>query len=174
MRPESSGASGSRSLDARSEQALYASSIQAIFAYFERFLNGCNAEGIVVGDFRTPALNSKISHSIFTQKYKQAGDEFPRILETPTFGHSVNHVGIQVADLVASALLFPMATVAYCLGHVTNVHVDPDFRLLTKRFGPRLRALQYRYWDANEARSRDGITVDDRIRYCSGAKLFRP
>jgi hypothetical protein len=31
----------------------------------------------------------------------------------PTFGHSENHAGLQLADLVCSALLFPMAMDAY-------------------------------------------------------------
>jgi hypothetical protein len=67
-----------------------------------------------------------VSHSIFTQKFKAEGDQYPRVLEMPTFGHSNNHVGIQIADLLASALLYPMATCAYCRGHVSNVHVDAN------------------------------------------------
>ena len=34
----------------------------------------------------------------------------------PVFAHNQNHAGIQIADLVCSALLFPMATTRYCLG----------------------------------------------------------
>ena len=87
------------------------------------------------------------------------------------FGHSVNHVGIQIADLIASALLFPMATYRYCLGHVQNVHVDSNFGHLTQRYGARLGALQYRYRDSG-GRMRGGITVDDRVGHQSGGLLF--
>lgn len=89
------------------------------------------------------------------------------------FGHSLNHAGLQIADLIASALLFPMAAYRYCLGHVQNVHVDQNFGHLTQRYGARLKALQYRYPDA-EGRWRGGITVDDRIGKQSGGLLFRP
>jgi hypothetical protein len=155
------------------ERALYASSIQAICAYFEHLLCTREAEGLVVADSRTPALNTSVAHSVFTQKFKLAGDEYGHILEMPTFGHSDNHAGIQIADLLASALLFPMATNAFCLGHIGGVHVQNDFELLRHRFGPRLSRLQYRYLDGAR-RYRGGITVDDRISHSSGGRLFRP
>lgn len=110
--------------------ALYGSSIQAICGYFEHLLCTHETKGLVIADSRTPALNTAVSHSVFTQKFKQSGDRFDHILEMPTFGHSENHAGIQIADLLASALLFPMATHAYCRGHVESVHVQDDFGLL--------------------------------------------
>jgi hypothetical protein len=39
----------------------------------------------------------------------------------PLFGHSDNHAGIQAADLLCSAFLFPMATYMYCLGHIKTI-----------------------------------------------------
>jgi hypothetical protein len=89
----------------------------------------------------------------------------------PTFGDSRNHVGIQIADLLCSALIFPMATHAYCLNHVYNIHVDPGFGDLTERDGARLRALQYRYLVGD--RYRGGLTVDDRVGQRPGGPLFR-
>ncbi len=154
------------------EKALYGSSIQAICAYFENFLGACNEQGIVVADSRTPALNAAVAHSIFTQKFKVAGDKYGRILEMPTFGHSENHAGIQIADLLASALLFPMASAAYCQGYVEGVHVQQDFVLLQQRFGSRLCSLQHRYKE--NGRPRGGLTVDDRIAQRHGGMLFRP
>jgi hypothetical protein len=153
--------------------ALYSSSMQAICGDFQRYLVELDQLGFVIADSRTPAANVNVSHSVFTQKFKVDGDEFDRILEMPTFGHSENHVGIQIADLVGSALLFPMATYRYCLGHVQSVHVDQNFGHLTSRYGARLRALQYRYHDAADGRWRGGITVDDRIGHQSGGLLFQ-
>ena len=37
------------------------------------------------------------------------------------FGHSDAHVALQIADIVASALLFPMACAAYCYELGKNV-----------------------------------------------------
>lgn len=151
--------------------ALYSSSIQAICGYFQHLLVDSGSEGLVIADSRAPALNAAVSHSVFTQKFKQSGDRYDRILEMPAFGHSENHAGIQIADLLASALLFPMASHAYCNGHIESVHVQDDFGLLRRRFGARLMRLQYRYQDGEE-RYRGGITVNDRISHSSGRKLF--
>jgi hypothetical protein len=129
------------------ERSLYTSSMQATCGYFQHLLNTTDDHGLVICDHRTPALNRPVAHAIFTQKFKTGGDEFDRILEMPTFGDSQNHVGIQIADLLASALLFPMATAEYCVGHVSSVHVDASFKLLARRYGTRLRRLQYRYDD---------------------------
>jgi hypothetical protein len=167
-------ASGSRSQTGRSPKGR---SMRHPFRRFALTSSTCSArgeaEGLVVADSRTPALNTSVAHSVFTQKFKLAGDEYEHILEMPTFGHSDNHAGIQIADLLASALLFPMATNAFCLGHVGGVHVHNDFELLRHRFGPRLSRLQYRYLDGAR-RYRGGITVDDRISHSSGGRLFRP
>jgi len=145
--------------------------MQATCGYFQHLLDTTDDHGLVICDHRTPALNRPVAHAIFTQKFKTGGDEFDRILEMPTFGDSQNHVGIQIADLLASALLFPMATAEYCVGHVSSVHVDASFKLLARRYGTRLRRLQYRY-DDPQGRRRGGMTVDDRLGCKSGAGLF--
>ena len=36
-------------------------------------------------------------------------DAYDRLMEMPMFGHSDNHAGIQAADMICSAFLFPMA-----------------------------------------------------------------
>lgn len=156
------------SIDGR---ALYASSMQAICADFQNLLEANDEEGVIIADSRTPALNAVVAHSVFTEKFRSSGDKHDRIMEMPTFGHSQNHVGIQIADLLVSALLFPMATYAYCLGCVSSVHVDPSFGRLTNRYGERLLRLQHRYPDET-GRRRGGITVDDRLRHRSGGHLF--
>jgi hypothetical protein len=153
-------------------RALYASSMQALCSYFERLLQAHDDTGFVIADHRTPALNVPVSHSVFTQKFKHSGDEYERILEMPTFGDSRNHVGIQIADLLCSSLLFPMATYSYCRGHVSSVHVDEGFGVLAERFGDRLGRMQFRFDDAG--RRRGGITVDDRLGREHGGLLLRP
>lgn len=131
----------------------------------------CNEQGFIIADSRSKAKNALVAHSVFTQKFQVAGDEYHRVLEMPTFGHSENHVGIQLADLVCSALLFPMAAHAYCLGYVANLHVHADHGVLKHRFGARLRTLQYRFQDtANQWRG--GITVRDELAQRPGSRLF--
>jgi hypothetical protein len=66
-----------------------------------------NDRGVVIADSRVPGQNVNVAHSVFTQKYRATGDPYPRILEVPVFGHSNNHVGLQLADVVGSALLAP-------------------------------------------------------------------
>ena len=152
--------------------AVFGSSMQALCSYFQRYLVERDDVGLVIADSRTPPDNTAVSMSIFTQKFKVEGDQYERILEMPTFGHSENHVGLQIADLLGSALVFPMATAAYCLGHVHNVHVDANFARLIERYGSRLDALQFRYHDAAGKR-RGGLTVNDRIGKRNSRHLFR-
>jgi hypothetical protein len=90
----------------------------------------------------------------------------------PVFGHSQNHAGIQIADLLCSALLFPLATRRYCTGHVTNVHVDAGFAQLARRYGQRLRAMQHRYTD-DLGHNKGGITVSDPVGRQHSGRLFQ-
>ncbi|MEV2265794.1 DUF3800 domain-containing protein [Nonomuraea africana] len=51
---------------------------------------------------------------MFTQKWRTGGDPFAPLSEVPLFAASDNHAGLQIADLLASTLVFPMAASAYC------------------------------------------------------------
>ena len=96
-----------------------------------------------------------------------------RPLELPTFGHSENHAGLQVCDLVCSALLYPIACFAYCTGHVNNVHVQPRAADLRHRYGRSLKALQYRYRNPATNRYEGGVVVSDAIGQQNGSLMFR-
>ena len=67
----------------------------------------------VIADSRDPKANEAAAHSIYVEKFLAGGDKHPRILEMPTFGSSQNHIGLQLADIVCSALLFPIAHARY-------------------------------------------------------------
>ena len=151
-------------------KAVYTSSVQHICKYFNHYITTSNIAGFIIADSRNPSLNATVSHSIFTMKFKTLGDAIPRIMEMPSFGHSQNHVGIQIADLLCSALLFPMATCTYCLGHVHNIHVHAEHIGLKRSFGPCLRSLQYLYFDG--VKWQGGITVSDIIGKKSSAAMF--
>jgi Protein of unknown function (DUF3800) len=154
------------------KEAMTAVSIQATCETFQDLLRDCGESGLVVIDSSSPRLNAALSHSVFTQKYKATGDRFDRLLEMPTFAHSDNHAGLQLADLVGSALVYPIATYTYCTGHVTSVHVHHRFSEIKSQFASRLKTLQYRYYDAAGAR-RGGITVSDAIGHRPGSVMFR-
>jgi hypothetical protein len=143
--------------------AIYTAAMQDICRTFHHFLGTTHSDGIIIADSRNKEQNARVSHSIFTQKFKFDGDEHSRILEMPTFGNSENHVGIQLADLLCSALLFPMAIDAFCSGILTSCHVrDPFYRVLRERFGAALRHLQHRF-EPEPGRWRGGIRIENRL-----------
>jgi hypothetical protein len=153
-------------------RAVYTSSVQAIYGYFQHYLQAADRRGIVVLDSRTKNLNTQVSFSVFTEKFRTAGDRYPRIIEMPTFGHSDNHAGLQLMDAIVSTVLYPMATLTYCTGHVQSVHVEPRLAPVKQRFAPLVRDLQYRFQDET-GRWRGGVVVHDAIAQKSGAELFR-
>jgi hypothetical protein len=151
--------------------ATYTSAIQDIARHFDHFLGERGEKGVMVCDGRMANQNAVVSHSIFTQKMRQRGDAYPQIVELPLFGHSQNHVGLQLADLVASTLLFPIATRTYCTGHWKGVHVDPHYDEVRRRFAERCGALEYRYLSGGQRRG--GVAVSDRLGRQPSAVLFR-
>ncbi|HEX9648322.1 MAG TPA: DUF3800 domain-containing protein [Alphaproteobacteria bacterium] len=152
---------------------VYTSSIQGICSYFDHYLGQSQAAGFCIADSRNKFKNVNVSHSIFTQKYSPVSRNYRQILELPTFAHSDNHAGLQICDLVCSALLYPIACYAYCTGHVVNVHVQPGAAALKQRYGQAIRDLQYRYLDADTGRYRGGLVVADAIAQRNASLMFR-
>ncbi len=151
--------------------SVYTFSTQSIYQFFHDYLARANDIGIVIADSRLKALNAQVAHSIFTQKFKSSGDVFDRIIELPAFSHSDNHAGLQICDTLCSGLITPLAINAYCYGHVTSVHVRPQYAQFRPRYAQRLRHLQHRYQEAS-GRWRGGLTVSDSIQQRSGGLLF--
>ena len=78
----------------------------------------------------------------------------------PNFCHSENHAGLQIADIIASSLISPIACYEYLNGLLdTNVHVNPYAINLKKVFGFRLKSLQYQFTSNGEITG--GIEVFD-------------
>ena len=150
---------------------LYTRFIQRISGNFQEFLRANDDKGMVIADGRNYALNVRVSHSIFTQKYKYGGDPYPNIMEMPVYGHSDNHVAIQIADILCSAVLFPVASYVYCTGHITSVHVDGSYQILQARYAHKIKELCFRYHDGD--RYRAGIVVEDSIKKRNASLFFR-
>ena len=138
----------------------YTFSVQDIARHFNHFLGANDSEGVLLCDSRDHKQDIRVAHSVFTLKHKIAGDEMPRILEAPVFGRSDNHAGLQLADIIASGLIFPMAARTYCAGGTGGHHAHPRFDTLRERFAPSLKRLRYTY-QTSTGRIRGGITVSD-------------
>lgn len=152
--------------------SIYSNAVQYICQHFEHWLQSQGSRGLVIIDSRSPPQNIWACHSIFTQKFKGGGDAYPSLVEAATFGHSDNHAGLQLADLVCSAFLWPMAMHGYCEGKITSIHTRNGYWRVGDRYGERMRRLQHRYqlltgqWDG-------GISVSDRLTKQSGSRLFK-
>ena len=152
--------------------SVYTYSIQSLCTYFDHFLTREKDIGICIADSRNKPKNVSVSHSLFTKKFSSTMPNYQRIVELPTFGHSDNHAGIQICDLVCSSLLYPVACFAYCTGYVQNTHVQPKAALLRNRYGKQIKSFQYRYLNQATNRHEGGIVVSDAIQHRSGSLMF--
>lgn len=143
-------------------QAHYPTAISNIALNFHGQLAAADSLGVMILDARTKWKNVPSVHSITTRKNRVGGDQLPLLIESPVFGHSDAHVALQVADIVASALVFPMACAAYCRDlRDTNAHGHASYEIVRQEFGLRLRNLEHRYTDKTGER-RGGIVVRDK------------
>jgi hypothetical protein len=152
--------------------AVYTSACQSLFKAFDHYLTTVDDIGFCIADSRTKGLNVPVAHSIFTQMFSARRAHYPRIMELPTFGHSDNHVGVQLSDLLTSALIVPAAVHTFCTGHVANVHVQPGYSRIRARFTTKLERLLYRYQDSQQ-RWRGGLIVNDAILHRPSSEIFR-
>lgn len=149
----------------------YTFAIQDLALHFEHLLGSISEIGLMVCDGRMHHQDAQVSHSIFTQKHKLAGDSYPHLVEATVFGRSQNHVGLQLADLVASAFLFPMATRTFCSSLPSGPHTSQHFDMIKQRYASRLRPMQHRYQD-EALRWRGGIVVSDKLGQLPSKQLF--
>lgn len=154
-------------------KSIYTKSVQSICTYFEHYLACNNGEGICIADSRDYRKNVNVSHSVFTKKFSMKQSTYQRILEPLLFGHSHNHAGLQLCDLICSALLFPIACQTYCSESIDNAHVKPGAEKLRQRYMPLIKNMQYRYYDEAQQKSVGGVVVADYMTKRSGALLFR-
>ena len=161
--------------------SMYTFSVQYTCNFFQRFLSANNSLGIVIADHRNPNLNVNVSHSIYTQMFQKKGDRYRNIVDLPTFGHSENHAGLQICDVLCSALIFPMATHAFYIqdqSALKNKHVQQGFAELRDLFAVRIAKLQYRCESNKELPNgrlmkEGGIRVSNKYNDIPNNELFR-
>ena len=145
--------------------------VQDLSRHFCEYLTARGDSGVVMADGRSHTMNLRVAHSIFTQKWRTGGDPYATLSEVPLFAASDNHAGLQIADMVASTLVFPMAAAAYAPARPGNPHSSVRYADVRATFGAQLRSLQHRYRDEN-GRWRGGIVVSDPVGGRSGTHLF--
>jgi hypothetical protein len=145
---------------ALSPAKTYTYGIQDLTQHFEMRLRDDNDFGILIADSRNHEGNLIVAHSVFTQKWRSRGDPYRHLIEIPLFGASDNHAGLQLADLVASTFIFPMAVAAYGRPRTGNSHRPSVYEPVRADNGESLEALQYRYQD-KKGYWRGGIAVKD-------------
>lgn len=155
------------------ESGVYPASVAALNETFQAQLAHEHSRGMMVLDSRTKVKNAPNVHCVTTRKYRAGGDSLRGIIESPVFGHSDTHSLLQLADLLVSSLLFPIACHAYLNDVKWNVHCDDAYEPLREEFGARLRKLQFRYQDA-VGKWRGGIVVSDRRTQQSSSLMFGP
>ena len=153
------------------DKSVYTITTQHFCIRFNKFLKNQNSAGVLIADFRDTKRNSYVSHSIFTKKFKKTGDEYPNLKELPTFGISNNHAGLQICDLLTSAILYPMASQTYCEGIINNTFTHTNFKIIKQRYAKRIRSLQFHskcsgtnYW---------GISANDPHLKKDGNAIFK-
>lgn len=153
--------------------SVYTSSVQRICTDFQHLLSHAGSPGLVISDSRKKFQNAGVSHSVFTQMYSASGNPYPNLIEAPTFGHSDNHAGLQLADMVCSALLFPIAAELCCLPHMQDLtHCHAQHVTLRTRYGQTLQNLQFRYVNA-VGKWKGGISLSDPLNGHAAAALFK-
>jgi hypothetical protein len=152
--------------------ATYTFAVQDIATHFEHHLAATEDLGLVICDARSHAKDILVGHSIVTQKHQASGDALPHLVDAPVFGRSQNYVGIQIADLIASAVVFPAAAYTYCAGHGHSVHNSPHYDAMRVALRSKAKRLRYGYQDTS-GKWRGGLVVSDRLAHRSSGLLFR-
>lgn len=150
---------------------FYPDAIANIAASFQAQMAAAQSRGMMILDAQTKVKNVPSVNGITTRRYKTGGDALHCMIESPLFGHSDAHVALQIADIVASALLFPMACSAFCGDLHDNAHTQQAYGLIQQRYGARLRDLEHRYVDADGVR-RGGIRVRNKRNHLPGHRLY--
>lgn len=154
------------------ERTVYSRAIAEMATSFEAQLAAARTDGIMILDARTKVKNTPSVMGITTRRYKSGGNLLPHLVESPVFGHSDTHVPLQIVDIVASAILFPLACLQYCSDLDWNVHPHPRYREVKEKFGERVSRLEYRYNDAEGVR-RGGFQAIDPLEQRPTHLMFR-
>jgi len=152
--------------------STYPSAIAELAETFDNQAAVRQDRGWMILDSQTKVKNEGNVHTITTRRYRHGGNLFPQLVESPVFGHSDTHVLLQLADIVASALVYPCACAAYLSPVPGDPHRDPVNQIVRTAFGTRLAALEYRYTNPDGG-LRGGFYILGNTSRQSSRSLFR-
>jgi hypothetical protein len=157
-----------------SDEAFYGRSMMHIYQHFNAFLEDKQELGFVIADGRRPAQNQKTTHVVFTQIHRAVGSTYPRIAEIPVYGQSNNFAMLQMADMICSAIVFPMLIDVfsdYLIGS-GNKHASTKYSAVRDRYKTEIKEMQYRYLNTNGAWVGGLLVADGTGRRRSASLLF--
>jgi len=150
----------------------YPKAIQEMAVCFDSQAAASRTQGIMILDSRTKVKNEGNVHSITTRRFRQGGDFYPNLIEAPVFGHSDTHVPLQIADILASGIIFPIACLEYTAASDDNFHRHENFSQIKDLLGSRLAHLEHRYVNLDGI-NRGGFQVIDPVERRGTHLLFR-
>jgi len=119
---------------------LYAEAMMRIAKSYHQLLDKELSNGLIVADFRGSEINSKVAQPISLAMWEQK-NTFPRFELPPTFGNSNSHVGLQIADIIISSLLMPLALAKFGEQIPESKHKKEEDLQNFKRYEKRLKTL---------------------------------
>lgn len=154
------------------DRRQYPKAVQELALTFNSQAAASDTDGVMILDSRTKVKNEGNVHAITTRRFRSGGDFYPRLIEAPVFGHSDTHLPLQIVDIVASGILYPIACHEYTEAAASNTHRHDRYSELKQEFGSRMQKLEHRYVNA-EGETRGGFQVVDLINHRATHLLFR-
>ena len=128
----------------KSDAIFYGHSVLKIASKFELFLEEHYTSGLLIADSRKTSENERTTHSLFTQKH--SGTKLRKINEVVTYGHSTNFAMLQLADIVCSAVLFPMFCYSFARSipdiSLDNININEGYGEIARRYSEKIKHLQ--------------------------------
>lgn len=90
-------------------QAVYGRALHEVVRSFHAQLMASDSFVTAIANFREAQLNGRVSAELMVAKLGPAGDQLPKLLHLPTFANSEVHAPLQIADLICSAVAWPIA-----------------------------------------------------------------
>lgn len=123
-----------------SDAIFYGHSVLKIASKFELFLEEHYTSGLLIADSRKTSENERTTHSLFTQKH--SGTKLRKINEVVTYGHSTNFAMLQLADIVCSAVLFPMFCYSFARSipdiSLDNININEGYGEIARRYSEKI------------------------------------
>ncbi len=142
------------------DMAIHSSSLQFISSAFDASLPD-GERGMVVVDSQTYQHNHRLAHTMFTGRFSKS-PRYTNLGDIPVFGHSDNHAGLQIADILCSTVLAPVGCAVYASSYSGwNQHCHSSFLDIRDRFGERIERLTFEWSNPKTGKPTSSVIVSD-------------